>query len=62
MKIFNYLVSKGANMNTANKINGWTPLIAASIYARDDIVKLLIKCGVDINARNNYVLFHLFFF
>ena len=49
-------------MNIANKINKWTPLIAAAIYGRDEIVKILINCGVDIDAQNSHVLYNIFFF
>ncbi|KAJ6781041.1 hypothetical protein PWT90_04781 [Aphanocladium album] len=34
--------------------SGWTPLmIAASVPESDDVIKVLIKAGADINAKNN---------
>ncbi len=46
-----YLIETGANLNTGDE-NGDTPLHLASLYSQDEVVKLILKSNVDINASN----------
>ena len=45
-----FLVSKGADVNKADS-QGWTPLQSAARQRRDEMIKLLIELGADVNAR-----------
>jgi quinoprotein dehydrogenase-associated probable ABC transporter substrate-binding protein len=44
-----FLVSKGADVNKADS-QGWTPLQSAARQRRDEMIKLLIELGADVNA------------
>jgi len=46
------LISKGADVNTRNRIN-WTPLHTAVINRKQAFVELLISKGADLNAKDN---------
>jgi ankyrin repeat protein len=46
------LISKGADVNKANR-NGETPLYRAAANGLSDVVSLLIKKGADINQKTN---------
>gem|GEM_PF-1344991 len=46
----NGLLARGAKINCTDE-NGWTPLIWAAYYGRDDALKLLLDSGADIHAR-----------
>lgn len=44
-----FLVSKGADVNKADS-QGWTPLQSAARQRRDDMIKLLIELGADVDV------------
>jgi hypothetical protein len=44
------ILEKGADVNIQDN-EGKTPLMAAALYGRADIVKLFIESGADVNAR-----------
>jgi quinoprotein dehydrogenase-associated probable ABC transporter substrate-binding protein len=44
-----FLVSKGADANKADS-QGWTPLQSAARQRRDDMIKLLIELGADVDV------------
>ena len=44
-----FLVSKGADVNKADS-QGWTPLQSAARQRHDDLIKLLIELGADVNV------------
>ena len=45
-----YLVEKGVNVNETKRRSGFTPLMAASCYGRNDIVVFLLENAADINC------------
>ncbi len=51
-KMFEFLISKGADINSRNKI-GQMPLHAAARVTDIDMVSLLLKHGADINAQDD---------
>lgn len=44
------LIEHGASVNDSNNSVQWTPLHFASLLGNNDIVKLLIRKGADVNA------------
>lgn len=52
IKIIESLVKQGANLNAVNN-RGNTPLHNAAVYARIDIIKLLIELGADTTIKNS---------
>ncbi len=48
------LIKAGANINTRDKINSWTPLHYAVSGNHFDIVRHLIIHGADVNAKDDY--------
>lgn len=50
-EIIQYLISKGANVNTTNS-GGWTPLMYAVNYNNAESVRLLLAVGADVSAKN----------
>ena len=52
IKIVNWLLENGANVNTADDML-WTPLMMASYSGFDDIVELLLKYKADPFKRND---------
>jgi ankyrin repeat protein len=48
-----YMVMDGANINEIDTVNGWTPLLrAASLNAKADVARVLIKYGADMNISD----------
>lgn len=43
----------GTDLNQAEPFGGSTPLISAGVFGRDEIAKVLIEAGVDLNKVNN---------
>jgi ankyrin repeat protein len=46
------LVDEGSDLNTAECLNGMTPLSAAAMYNHAEIAKLLVDKGADVNIRD----------
>jgi ankyrin repeat protein len=45
-----YMVMDGADINEIDTVNGWTPLLrAASLNAKADVARVLIRYGADMN-------------
>jgi serine/threonine-protein phosphatase 6 regulatory ankyrin repeat subunit B len=51
--IAEFLIKKGADINTKSLKDGQTALILASENSHIEIVKMLIKAGADVNAQND---------
>lgn len=45
-----YFLEKGIDVNETQRRSGFTPLMCASCYGRNEIVKLLLQNGVDKDA------------
>ncbi len=52
-EIVEFLIQKGANVNTASRY-GDTALMVAAKNGRVEVVKILVKHGADINAQDKY--------
>lgn len=48
-----YFIEKGADINSASKKTGATPLMDACWAGNKEIVNLLMVCGADISLKNN---------
>jgi ankyrin repeat protein len=56
-----FLLEKGADANQRRASDGWSALILASFFGFDEVVKVLLDAGADVNLANNYgetALFH----
>ncbi|XP_031632850.1 serine protease persephone-like [Contarinia nasturtii] len=47
------LIQNGVNVNNKNS-DGWTPLITASFFGKNDVINVLIRNGANINDKSNY--------
>ena len=47
------LLAAKADVNTARKTDGVTPLLIASLQGYAEVVKLLLKAGADVNILGN---------
>lgn len=54
LRIFNYLLGKGADVINARSNRNSSPLHCAVEMGNKEIIKQLFKLGVDINATNNF--------
>ena len=50
LEIVKYLISKGADVNTTNKRNSYTPLMIAASSSTLEMIKLLVSKGAVVNA------------
>jgi ankyrin repeat protein len=50
LPMVNYFLDRGIDVNQTQRKSGFTPLMCASCYGRNEIVKLLLKNGVDKDA------------
>ena len=50
----NELISRGADVNAIKGSYGWIPLFYAARYGKNEIVKLLLDRGADVNAKDSY--------
>ena len=48
--IVQYLIQKGVNINEADE-SGWFPLTLAVVYSLNDIAKILVDAGADLNIK-----------
>lgn len=46
-------LAAGTNINEKDPFGGSSPLISAALFGKNDIVKILIDAGADINFQNN---------
>ena len=53
LKLAEYLIKNGFELNSANDSSGNTGLHLDAIFSEPEIAKLLIKNGADVNALNN---------
>ena len=52
VKIAEYLLSKGANVNTQRVSDGYTPLMIALSERNQELVKIFLEKGADVNSVN----------
>jgi len=45
------LIENGAGVKAANE-NGWTPLLATSVYDHEAVARLLMENGADVKAAD----------
>ena len=50
IKMVEYLIDKGVDVNNTNRRSGFTSLMAAACYGRVEIAKILLKNGADQDA------------
>ena len=50
IEMFKYLTENGVDINKVTRRSGFTPLMAAACYGREEIAKILIDKGVDQDA------------
>jgi len=50
--MLNYLLEQGVDINATTRRSGFTPLMAAVCYGRNEIVKILIAQGVNQKAKD----------
>ena len=53
IEMVEYLIEQGIDVNRTNRRSGFTPLMSATCYGRNDIVEILIKNGVDQTASDS---------
>ena len=53
IEMVNYLIEEGIDVNRTNRRSGFTPLMAATCYGRNDIIEILLANGVDQNASDS---------
>lgn len=53
IKAVEYYLSQGVNVNSANKVNGFTPLHWANSRGHDDIIAMLIMNGADPTLKDS---------
>lgn len=46
-------IAAGSNLNEPDPFGGSSPLITASLFGKEDIVKALLDAGVQVNFKNN---------
>jgi ankyrin repeat protein len=51
IEITKILIDAGAQVNVVDSFVGWTPLFRAAMKGNNEIVKLLIAKGADVNAK-----------
>jgi len=50
-EVIQYLIAIGANINTKNKVNGWSGLHYAAYYGTVEMVKMFVSFGADFRAK-----------
>jgi hypothetical protein len=50
-ELVEYLISRGANLNSKTEIAGLTPFHIAALNGQKDVVELLLAKGADVNAK-----------
>jgi ankyrin repeat protein len=53
IKMVEYLLEQGVDINTTSRRSGFTALMAAACYGRVEIVQILIKRGANQNATDS---------
>ena len=53
LKMVNYLIEKGIDVNKTSRNSGFTALMASACYGRTEIAKVLVKQGVNQNAQDS---------
>ena len=46
-------IAAGSDINIRDPFGGSSPLISATVFGKDDIAKVLIDAGADLNIQNN---------
>lgn len=46
------LIGKGALVNSRESRNGATPLMVAAFEGHEDVVRILLEAGADVNAKD----------
>ena len=53
IKMVNYLIEQGIDVNKTSRRSGFTALMAAACYGRTEIAKILVENKVDQNAEDS---------
>ncbi len=53
IKMINYMLQQGVDVNKTNRRSGFTALMAAACYGRVEIAKILLENGADQNVRDS---------
>ncbi|CAO3619691.1 unnamed protein product [Cunninghamella echinulata] len=53
IKAVQHYIQAGVNLNSQNKMNGWTALHWASHCGQEDIIRLLLSNGADTSLKTN---------
>lgn len=48
--MLNYIIDKGVDVNQTQRKSGFTPLMCAACYGRNEVVNILLEKGADKNA------------
>jgi len=56
LAVIERLIEKGFDVHTATRRSGFTPLMGAVCYGRQEVIKKLLALGVDIEARDAHGL------
>jgi len=51
--IVNYLIEQGKDVNQTSRKSGFTALMGAACYGREEIVKILLQHGANQNVRDS---------